>query len=189
MHGAVVPVHPAVAPSPDAIRRLARETGVPLWLPWPLPEGWLVSGLRWAGDETGAPAAAVLAVSGPNPLPEADEELAADLLLVAEQPGVGLGASLAGLDAYDAGDMLRGAVEQEPAHFKIEADGHDVPMWSVPAAGGVGFVGEAAGVWLWLLAWPGSAAAVLLTRFALVDLRSPGHTFDIPCGALTPRLG
>ena len=67
--------------------------------------------------------------------------------------------------------------------FKIEGGTTDA------YADGVGFVGEAAGDWLWLLAWPASAAAVLLARFPLIDLRDPGHTFDLPCGALTPRLG
>lgn len=182
-------MHPTVAPTPDAVRRLAREADVPVWLPWPLPEGWLISGLRWAGDDRGGPVACVLAVSGPNPLPEAETERVADLLLVAEQPGVGLGASLAGLSDIDAGDRLREAAITEPADFKIDAAGHDTPLWSVPMPDGVGFVGEAAGDWLWLLAWPASAAAVLLARFPLVDLRDPGHTFDLPCGAMTPRLG
>jgi hypothetical protein len=188
-HGAIVPVHPTIAPTPDAIRRLARDSQVPLWLPWPLPEGWLISGLRWAGDDRGGPVATVLAVSGPTPLPEAEEQLAADLLLVAEQPGVGLGPRLAGQDEYDPGDLLNEQVAKEPAHFKIDADGHETPMWSVPEDDGVGFVGEASGVWLWLLAWPSSAAAVLLHRFGLVDLRTSANSFDLPCGAVTPRLG
>ena len=66
----------------------------PVWLPWPLPPGWLVSGFTGAGDErTGARASAV-ALSGPNPLGGP-----ADLLIIAEEPGVGLGAGLAGLPA------------------------------------------------------------------------------------------
>lgn len=184
-----MPVHPTIAPTPDVIRRVAREATVPLWLPWPLPEGWLVSGVKYAGDERTGPVACVLAVSGPNPLPEAETERAADLLLVSEQPGVGLGASLAGLADIDAGNYVREQAAREPAHFKIDAAGHETPMWSVPVQDGVGFAGEAAGDWLWLLAWPASAGAVLLARFPLIDLRDPGHTIDLPCGALTPRLG
>ena len=49
-------------------------------------------------------------------------------------------------------------------------------------------VGEAAGVWLWLLAWPATAAVVLLTRFSLIDMRERGEDLDLPYGALTPRL-
>ena len=193
-HGPVTPMHPASAPTPAAIRRVARESGVPVWLPWPLPEGWLISGIRWAGAERRGPVAVVLAVSGPNPLPESvqdgvGDDRVADLLLVAEQPGIGLGAHLAGLSELDPGIALREMAEREPAHMKMVAAGHDVPLWSVPMEGGVGYVGEAAGEWLWVLAWPGTAVAVLLERFALVDLRTPDHEFDLPCGALTPRLG
>lgn len=188
LHGSVIPVHPAVPATPEGVARLAAEVTVPLWLPWPLPDGWLVSGLRWAGDDAHGVVASVLAVSGPNPLPEAEDERGADLLLIGEQPGVGLGAHLAGLQDIDAGATLREQAEWEPAHVKITAAGHDTPMWSVPVDGGVGYVGEASGVWLWLLAWPAPAAAVLLERFALVDLRDPGHPLDPPCGALTPRL-
>jgi hypothetical protein len=130
-----------------------------------------------------------VAVSGPHPLPEVDDEdLTADLMFVAEQPGVGLGAHLAGLHGIDPGPLLAEKAERDPAEVKIEADGHEVPLWSVPMDEGIAYVGEAVGVWLWLLAWPPPAAAVLLNRFALVDVREPGEDVDLPCGPLTPRL-
>jgi hypothetical protein len=187
-HGEVLPASPAVAPTPDLIHRLSRDSRVPVWLPWPLPEDWLVSGLRWAGDDPNGIQASVLSISGPHPIPEVgDESLSADLVLVAEQPGVGLGAHLAGLSAVDPGPLLVEKSAHAPAEMKIVAGGHDVPLWSVPTAEGMAYVGEAAGVWLWVLAWPASAAAVLLTRFELLDAAHAGDV-EIPCGALTPRL-
>jgi hypothetical protein len=87
LHGEIAPLAPARLPSRDGLQLLASHTTVPVWLPWPLPAGWLVSGFTGAGDErTGARASAV-ALSGPNPLGGP-----ADLLIIAEEPGVGLGA-------------------------------------------------------------------------------------------------
>src|ERR1700722_15701469 len=91
LQGEISPLARARLPSRDGLLLLARHTTVPVWLPWPLPAGWLVSGFTGAGDErTGARASAV-ALSGPNPLGGP-----ADLLLIAQEPGVGLGAGLAG---------------------------------------------------------------------------------------------
>jgi hypothetical protein len=188
-HGDIVPVGPPHAPTPEIIQHLALDARVPIWVPRPMPEGWMLSGIRWAGDEAGGTVAALVAVSGPHPLPEVDDEdLTADLMFVAEQPGVGLGAHLAGLHGIDPGPLLAEKAERDPAEVKIEADGHEVPLWSVPMDEGIAYVGEAVGVWLWLLAWPPPAAAVLLNRFALVDVREPGEDVDLPCGPLTPRL-
>ncbi|MFI7588456.1 DUF6758 family protein [Spongisporangium articulatum] len=192
-HGGVVPVTPAQAASAALITRVGEQSRVPIWLPRPLAADWVVSGLAWAGDDPGGVVATVLAVSGPHPIPEAaDGDPAADLLLIAETPGVGLGAHLAGLSSVDAGPMLRDKVEHEraEAHVVVEGaeGGHEVPLWSVLLDDGLGYVGEAAGVWLWLLAWPATTAAVLLDGFTLVDARDPEQLFDVPMGALTPRL-
>lgn len=192
-HGDVAPLHPPVAASPEALHALAARSQVPLWLPWPLPQGWLATGAMVAGDEHTGPRAAVIACSGPNPLPPSlyDEPEAesggrvAELLLVAEQPGIGLGARLAGLDGVDAGAAVGGG----GPNLKLDAAGHDVPLWCAGDADGcAGYVGEAGGVWLWALIWPPRAAAVLMEDFSLVDLRDPGHALDVPCGALSPRL-
>lgn len=204
-HGAVAPVHPALPGSDDALRQIAERSQVPLWLPWPLPVGWLVTGVRYAGDEHSGPTATVLALSGPNPMTlDADDDLSAELLVIAEQPGVGLATRLAGLNWIDPG----AAVATGAAAAKVVAAGHETPMWNVPVehAEVVGldvdpemdlemdlesvsaYVGEALGVWLWMLTWPRMGAAVLLESFALVDLRDPEHAYPLPYGALSPRL-
>lgn len=186
MHGGISPLHPAVVASDEALRQLAHRAQVPVWLPWPLPFGWLVSGLRYAGDDHTGPIATVVACSGPNPLVlDADDLRQADLLFVAERPGVGLAAHLAGLEQLDPG----AAIANEAPHLKLHVSGHDTPMWAVNVDGVAAYVGEAAGVWLWAIAWPPGAAAVLLEQFALVDVRSPEHRYDLPFGALSPRLG
>ena len=51
-HGPVPPVQPVVQPTPEVLRAAAVGSGVPVWLPWPLPRGWLVTGVVTAGDLT-----------------------------------------------------------------------------------------------------------------------------------------
>jgi hypothetical protein len=167
------------------MRQCAERSRVPLWLPWPLPPGFVVTGVRCAGDEHTGSVATVVAASGPNPLPAGPiDDPTGDLLLVAEQPGVGLGAHLAGLHDVDPGDTAGiGA-----PHLRVVAAGHETPLWSVPTPECAAYVGEALGVWLWVLVWPEPAAVVLLERFELLDLRDPGHRLDLPFGALAPRL-
>jgi hypothetical protein len=184
VHGAVAPLHPPMVGSDDALRQLGARSQVPIWLPWPLPLGWLVSGLQHAGDEHTGPVATVLACSGPNPLTVDVDDLSADLLIVAEQPGVGLGARLAGIEALDPGGRIIGGA---PGH-KLVAAGHDTPLWAVDVDDVSAFVGEASGVWLWAICWPGTAAAVLLEQFELRDACDPDNRFDLPYGALSPRL-
>jgi len=184
VHGEVAPLYPPIAGSHEALRQVAARSQVPVWLPRPLPQGWLLSGLATAGDDHTGPVATVVACSGPNPMTvEPDDERQADLLLVAEQPGVGLAAHLAGLDVLDPG----GAAGAGAPHLKLVAGGHDTPLWALEVEGVAAYVGEAAGVWLWAITWPQSGAAVLLDQFELVDCRD-GGPHEIPFGALSPRL-
>lgn len=187
LHGAVAPLHPAPVPSVEGLRKIAGQARVPVWLPWPLPSAWLVTGLRHAGDERSGPVATVLACSGPHPLRTGETSpAAADLLLVAEQPGTGLGAHLAGLQDVDPGE----AVSTGAPAAKVHARGHPTPLWHVPTpADSAAYVGEACGVWLWALLWPDSAGALLLEDLSLVDARESGPALDPPVGALSPRLG
>ncbi len=192
-HGAVAPLHPPMVGSDEALIQTAARSQVPIWLPWPLPAGWLVSGLRYAGDEHSGPVATVLALSGPNPIvPDADDVLSGDPLLDAEQPVFGLAAH----PGRAAGDRSGAALAAKASDAHLVVAGHATPMWSfaigpqevdAPDAG-VAYVGEALGEWLWVLAWPRPASAVLLQQFSLLDLRDPEHAYPLPFGALTPRL-
>jgi hypothetical protein len=179
VHGDVHPLFPAYPPSRDGMEALLRTAAVPVWLPWPLPVGWLVTGFAGAGDERTGARACVVALSGPNPVGGPG-----DLLLVAEEPGVGLGAMLAGLDGPDPGQDF--AVR--PPYASLQYGGHEFPLWYVPSPDRAVFAGEAMGNWLWAVLWPDTAGVLLVEALALRDLRDPGQDLDLPFGALSPRL-
>ncbi len=184
-HGDVAPLHLSAAPlSADAVAWTAKTSQVPLWLPWPLPLGWLVTGLAYAGDDRTGARAAVVGLSGPAPLGGAGE-----MLLVAEEPGIGLGARYAGLSGPDAGPDAPFLSERTAPHARVHAAGHPTALWSVDGAVDRSVhVGEALGQWLWVVLWPDTAGLMVLDRFALVDLRDAGHGLDLPLGAPSPRL-
>ena len=71
---------PAKLPTIEGLHALVRQAKVPVWLPWPLPTGWLVSGFTGAGDERTGTLASAVALSGPNPLGGPGE-----MLIVAEE--------------------------------------------------------------------------------------------------------
>ncbi|NAZ77551.1 hypothetical protein GTQ99_19350 [Kineococcus sp. T13] len=184
VHGEVVPLQPEQQADAEHLDWVARHSDVPVWLPWPLPDDWLVTGTRCVRDDRHGAQAVVVAVSGPHHGPAGCSRVA-DLLLVAEQPGTGLGAHLAGRDDVDPGE---GLVTGPPA-VRLHAGGAWTPLWSVPAGEDRAvLVGEAGGVWLWALLWPAAAGITLLHDLRLVDLRDPAHALDVPCGALSPRL-
>jgi hypothetical protein len=164
----------------ESVSHVASHARVPLWAPMPLLPGWTVGGLGSCGDERTGATATVLALAGPSPLGGP-----ADLLLVAEEPGVGLGARFAGIDGLDPGAGLDRAPDA-----KILAAGHPTPLWRCDSAvDRVAFVGEALGVWLWAVLWPPAAELVLLEHVELHDLRDEAHrALVLPLGAPSPRL-
>jgi hypothetical protein len=181
LHGSVSPYHRALMPlSAEVVAVAASRSDVPLWSPLPLLAGWAVAGLGWCGDDRRRASAVALAFMGPSPLGGP-----ADLVLVAEEPGSGLGARLAGVDGLDPGDSVSGAPDA-----KIIAAGHPTALWRCQSAPDrVAFVGEALGVWLWAVLWPPAAELVLLEHVELHDVRSKEHAvLDLPVGAPSPRL-
>ncbi|WP_261553681.1 DUF6758 family protein [Frankia tisae] len=160
-HGEVSPYRTAVSSREQALQSLATSSTVPVWLPEPMPVHWYVSGIGWAGDDRTGPRASALALAGPCPLGGP-----AEMILVAEAPGVGLAAQLAGLAGPDP-EALPGASEA-----KVEAAGHPTAMWPLAVRPDrAAFVGEARGVWLWLVLWPADAALILLEHLVLRDVR------------------
>ncbi|GII93070.1 hypothetical protein Ssi02_33010 [Sinosporangium siamense] len=160
---------------------MRERSEVPLWLPWPLPADWMISGFAEVANEQGAARASVVALSGPSVTYGPG-----DLLVVAEEPGVGLGAAYAGLSGPDPGPGFG----QGTTHAKVHAMGHPVALWWVEsAADRAVYAGEALGNWLWMVAWPADAGCLIaLGQLSLLDLRDNGHEFDLPFGALTTRL-
>lgn len=181
VHGDVLPQRPAARPSVEGVADLVRRAKVPVWLPWPLPRGWVVTGSTCVGDDRTGVVASALSLSGPAPLGGLGE-----LLLVAEEPGVGLGARYAGLPGPDPGPL-----PDRAADAKVHAAGHPTALWCV--AGGdscAAYVGEALGCWIYVLLWPERAGAMLLEGLELADARDLGHEIEmVPTGALAPRLG
>ena len=179
-HGSVQPLRIAARPSNEALRQAAQHAGVPLWSPLPLLPGWSVTGLATVGDDRSPAKGTVLALSGPSPLGGP-----ADLLLIAEEPGIGVGARYCGLESLDPGECAAG-----PPDAKVEAAGHPTALWRCSSADDrAAFIGEARGVWLYAVLWPPAAELVLLEHVVLHDLRDAAHTAtELPFGAPSPRL-
>jgi hypothetical protein len=108
----------------------------------------------------------------------------ADMLIIAEEPGVGLGAAFAGLDGPDPGEGF----DAGPPNAKIEVLGHPTALWCVDGvADRAVYAGEAMGNWLWTIAWPPEAGCLIsLAELSLRDLRD--LELDLPFGAFSPRL-
>lgn len=170
--GAVAPLHTSAHITPEVLaavraRVVATEGRVPLWCPWPLPTGWTVTGVAWAGDERSGPRATALALAGPSPLSNGP----ADLVFVAEEPGTGLGMGLAGLPDADPGECVQRAVGAGTLASKVRAGGHPTPLWAVTSLEDrCAFAGEARGLWLIAVAWPAAAGYVLAESITLIDL-------------------
>ena len=165
--------------SPEGLAGLTRNAVVPVMLPWPLPDGWLVTGFAAAGDERSGTRGSAVALSGPNPVGGPGE-----LLLICEELGVGLGSWCAGLDGPDPGADFPGCSPQA----RVQFGNHEFPLWHVDAPGCAAFVGEVMGSWLWVVLWPDTAGTLLLEPMRLLDLRDPGQDLDLPFGARSPRL-
>jgi hypothetical protein len=179
-HGPVAPTRTYPRTSVELLAQVGKRARVPLWCPLPLLPGWTLTGLATAGDDRTGATATALALSGPSPLGGP-----ADLVLVAEEPGTGLGARCAGTDSLDPGEVADRAPDG-----KVEAAGHDTPLWrSASAPDRIAFAGEAGGVWLWCVLWPPAAELVLVEHVVLHDLRHEAHPgLDLPVGAPSTRL-
>lgn len=179
-HGTVQPYTVIPRPGTDALEHVLGLARVPVWAPHALPPGWMISGFACAGDDREGARAVVTCLSGPSPLGGG-----AEMLLVSEEPGVGLGARHAGLTGPDPGDGFG----QGAPDAKVEVAGHPTALWSLPTAQDcAAFVGEAKGQWLWALVWPAAAGVLLYDSLELVDLRDGVVEAELAFGAVSPRL-
>ena len=162
---------------------LQLSQGLATWLPWPLPPGWLVTDFGCVCDDDG-PRAGVVGVVGTS-----DAEGVVELSVVTEEPGVGLGARVGGVDQVDPG---REAGVGTPL-LKVRVDGNAVPLWSlsVPVEDALldraVLVGEAAGRWLWVVVRPASAVLLLPSLPELLDVSELGpELVALPFGVVPP---
>lgn len=179
-HGTVAGLAPAVPYTHESVSWVAAHSSVPVWYPSRLADGWLATGLRWAETPRRCAPAVAVGLSG-----HGLEAGPTDVVIVAEEPGCGLGARFAGLPEPDPGE----AVLASPPSGQLRAGRRSTSLWSLATPDDrVGFVGEAEGFWLWIVGWPRTAWGLVADQPALQDARTDDDYGRLASGALNPRL-
>lgn len=170
-HGTVPPLWRPVEASYDAFAdHLSRTMGFPTYLPWPLSPGWSVSDFAAAGEPERVQAT-MTACSGSSEL-----DGPVDMLVVAEEPGTGLGARVAAIAHTDPGPEIGDG----PPAVKVRIASQTVKLWPVSTSVGLGewdrsvVAGEAEGRWLWIVMRPASAMLLLREDWILRDVSGLG---------------
>ena len=184
-HGPIDPLlRPPYATYDAFAAHLVGSAGFPTYLPWPMSPGWSVTDFAAVGDEPGRSRATLTCCSGTSEL-----DGPVDVVVVAEETGVGLGARCAGTLHDDPGDE----VGIGPPTVKVRVENQDVPLWPVSTSGLGGeldrsvVAGEAQGRWLWIVLRPASAILLLRDDWMLRDVSSLGAPLlEIPYGGPTP---
>lgn len=173
-HGDALTLWRPEAPEYDAfLEHLTVAGGFPTYLPWPLVPGWRVSDFGVVTDRAGRAVATVGCASG-----RTEWDGLVDVLVVAEEPHVGLGGRCAGLAVTDPGPE----VGAEPPTLRVRADQRTVPVWPVSTSVADGeldrsvLVGEASGRWLWLVLMPASAMLLVREEWPVRDVSAAGPT-------------
>jgi hypothetical protein len=150
---------------------LQRCPMIPTLLPWPMSPGWMVTDFGCVGHPDREATASLSSCSGVS-----DLDGVVELTIVAEEPGVGLGARCAGIDRTDPGREIGDG----PPQVRVRIDGRPVSLWSVSTCASDHdfdrsvFAGEAQGRWLWLVLRPASAALLLNDEWILCDVNALG---------------
>lgn len=184
-HGRITPLwRPSTADYEAFADHVVRAAGVPSYLPWPLSPGWMVTDFGSVGELGAASRAAFVTTTGPS-----DLDGVVELTVVTEEPGVGLGARVAGLVRSEPGSE----VGEGAPHARVRVDGRPVKLWSLltsdvdVAFDRSVFAGEAGGRWLWVVLRPASAALMLTDEWVLVDVTDLGpELLELPFGESPP---
>lgn len=170
-HGPIAPLWRVQEPTYDDLAtQVGRVDPLPTLLPWPMRPGWGVSDFGYVARDGEPAVASFVTCTGSN-----DLDGVVEVTLVAEEPGVGLGARVADVDHTDPGGEIDG-----PPHARVSVDGREVPLWALTTSGRDTvfdrsvFVGEAQGRWLWVVLRPPSAALLLADGWTLQDLAALG---------------
>ncbi|MDO7867447.1 DUF6758 family protein [Nocardioides jiangxiensis] len=162
------------------VEHLARTAGFPTYLPWPLATGWRVVDFGAVG-EAGRPRATLASVQGISP-----DDGGVSLTTVAEEPGCGLGARVAGTVCSDPG----AEIADRPADARLRVGGSTVPLWTVSTHDASAeldrsvLAGEADGRWFWLVVRPASALLMVHDIGHFADASSIGAPLlAVPFGA------
>ena len=174
---------PPVANYDALAEHLQQCTSIPTLLPWPLSPGWVITDFGCVTNPGEDARASMISSSGPT-----DLDGVVEVTVVAEEPGVGLGARCAGVHRTDPGAEIGG-----PPHAKVRIDGHPIALWSVSTSHSSSafdrsvFAGEAHGRWLWLVLRPASAALLLSEEWTLSDVAGFGPALlEMPFGGNPP---
>jgi hypothetical protein len=151
------------------VEHLARAGDYPTLLPWPIGPGWQVSDFAVVAAPDRSAIATLTCCSGMSEL-----DGAADVLIVSEEPGTGLGARVARLGRSHP----NGVGEGLPA-ARVRVGRAAVPLWTIstgedPDLDRTVLVGEAEGRWLWFVLYPASAALLLADDWILRDVSQAG---------------
>lgn len=184
-HGVIAPLwRPAASEYVSFTEHLTRSAGLPSLMPWPLAPGWALTDFGFVAAEGQDAKAAFVSCAGPS-----DADGVVELTVVSEEPGVGLGARVAGAPRTDPG----ADIGEGPPHVKVRIDGHPVSLWAVSTSAADStfdrsvFAGEAHGRWLWLVLRPASAALLLNDEWVLHDLSDLGaELIQVPFGGSPP---
>ncbi|MBO0842396.1 MAG: hypothetical protein J2O46_04365 [Nocardioides sp.] len=180
-HGVVRPVRRPEKPSyDDFVAHLDVAGAFPTYLPWPLEPGWSVTDFAVVGD-MGSVSATLMSVGGFT-APDGHVEV----IVVAEETGVGLGARCARTPWPGPGAEAGAG----PSTARVRAGGQQVPLWPLTQwTNGAEewersvLVGEADGRWLWLIFRPASAALLLQDDWQLRDVTELGPAMvELPFG-------
>ena len=182
-HGQVPPLwRPASASYDGFVDHLQTAGSFPTYLPWPMSPDWTVTDFGVVGDPHGTPRATMTCSSGTSEL-----DGPVDVLVIAEEPGTGLGARCAGTRHDDPG------VGDGPPAVKVRIESLQVSLWPVTTSGQPGewdrsvVVGEAHGRWLWIVMRPASAMLLLADEWILRDVSGLGPPLvEMPFGGPPP---
>jgi hypothetical protein len=182
-HGEVEPLWRPEKVDYETFAELVGRAGdLPIYLPWPMSPGWSIADFGCVAGR--GPSATVTTTVGMSDL---DGQV--EVSVVTEDPGVGLGARVAGSKHTDPGDQ----VGSGPPAVRLRAGGRPVPMWVVDVDAGDDFLGasvfagEAEGRWLWLVLRPASAALLLHDEWLLADVTGFGpNALEMPFGGPRP---
>lgn len=147
--------------------------GFPTYLPWPLGPGWLLSDFGVVHER-----ATLTSITGTSEL-----DGPVDIVIVAEEPGTGLGIRVAGTSEPG------GSVGEGLPSARVRVGTQPVPLWPLDTADRTGewdrsvLVGEAGGRWLWLVLRPASALLMLRDEWILREAAGLGMALvEVPFG-------
>lgn len=180
-HGSVRPLWRVEEASYDGFgEHLRAAAGFPTYLPWPMSPGWRVSDFASVGVPGRDAVASMTCVSGTSAL-----DGPVDVFVVTEEPGVGLGARVAGLARDDPG----AEIAQARPEVKVRLDHTQIGLWAVSTSeldeewDRSVLAGEAGGRWLWMVLRPASAILLLRDSWILRDVSGSGpELVEMPFG-------